>query len=98
MIPSTGPRAYLIFTGTGPILILSTYQPAVGERRVGVDALDLVAVRIDRVDPALVAEVLEEGERAAADAGGVVGGPDKGDGPGCQKIIECRHGVRSLRR
>ena len=34
MIPSTGPRAYLIFTGTGPILILSTYPKLTDGRLV----------------------------------------------------------------
>jgi hypothetical protein len=32
---SVDPRAYLIFTGTGPILVLSTYDDVVDERLVG---------------------------------------------------------------
>jgi hypothetical protein len=32
---SVDPRAYLIFTGTGPILVLSTYDDIVDERLVG---------------------------------------------------------------
>jgi hypothetical protein len=32
---STTPRAYLIFTGTGPILALSTYPELTDERLVG---------------------------------------------------------------
>jgi hypothetical protein len=31
---SVDPRAYLIFTGTGPILVLSTYDDVVDERLV----------------------------------------------------------------
>ena len=34
MIQNTGPRAYLIFTGTGPILILSTYPTLTDSRLV----------------------------------------------------------------
>jgi hypothetical protein len=34
MAPSSGPRAYLIFTGTGPILALSTYPKLTDERLV----------------------------------------------------------------
>jgi hypothetical protein len=35
MSPQTRPRAYLIFTGTGPILVLSTYPELTDERLVG---------------------------------------------------------------
>jgi hypothetical protein len=35
MSPQTRPRAYLIFTGTGPILVLSTYAELTDERLVG---------------------------------------------------------------
>jgi hypothetical protein len=35
MSPETRPRAYLIFTGTGPILALSTYRSLTDERLVG---------------------------------------------------------------
>lgn len=34
MSPSNGIRAYLIFTGTGPILVLSTYPKLTDERLV----------------------------------------------------------------
>ena len=34
MAPNNGPRAYLIFTGTGPILALSTYPKLTDERLV----------------------------------------------------------------
>jgi hypothetical protein len=34
MTPSNGIRAYLIFTGTGPILVLSTYPKLTDERLV----------------------------------------------------------------
>jgi hypothetical protein len=35
MSPQARPRAYLIFTGTGPILVLSTYPKLTDERLVG---------------------------------------------------------------
>ena len=35
MSPKPRPRAYLIFTGTGPILVLSTYPKLTDERLVG---------------------------------------------------------------
>lgn len=56
MSPQPGTRAYLIFTGTGPILVLSTYPKLTDERLVeklrykGIDKfiayeVDLAAVR-----------------------------------------------------
>jgi hypothetical protein len=35
MIELKAPRAYLIFTGTGPILVLSTYPELTDERLIG---------------------------------------------------------------
>lgn len=35
MSAETNPRAYLIFTGTGPILVLSTYPQLTDDRLVG---------------------------------------------------------------
>jgi hypothetical protein len=35
MSPQARPRAYLIFTGTGPILVLSTYPQLTDDRLVG---------------------------------------------------------------
>ncbi len=34
MTEATAPRAYLIFTGTGPILVLSTFEELLDERLV----------------------------------------------------------------
>ena len=34
MAPDTGPRAYLIFTGTGPILVLSSYPELTDPRLI----------------------------------------------------------------
>ncbi len=52
---TTDPRAYLIFTGTGPILALSTYDEVTDERLVaklrykGIDKFIAYAVDLDAV-------------------------------------------------
>jgi hypothetical protein len=55
MTGSRGPRAYLIFTGTGPILVLSTYPKLTDERLVdklrykGIDKFLAYEVDLDAV-------------------------------------------------
>ena len=52
---TTSPRAYLIFTGTGPILVLSTYPKLTDERLVdklrykGIDKFMAYEVALDAV-------------------------------------------------
>ena len=55
MSPKPGTRAYLIFTGTGPILVLSTYPKLTDERLVeklrykGIDKFIAYEVDLDAV-------------------------------------------------
>lgn len=56
MSPEAKPRAYLIFTGTGPILTLSTYPKLTDERLVaklrykGIDKFIAYQVDLDAVE------------------------------------------------
>lgn len=55
-MPKAVPRAYLIFTGTGPILVLSTYPKLTDERLVsklrykGIDKFMAYEVDLDAVE------------------------------------------------
>ena len=71
---------------------------AVGEvrdRLIGLEALDLAALGIDRVDAAFEAELNEALEKIGADGMGPRGGADDGNGPGLQNGVE-QHGMKFL--
>ncbi len=73
MTDAATPRAYLIFTGTGPILILSTYPKLTDERLVeklrykGIEKFLAYEVALSAVE----ARYAEGYERIAGDLGGV---------------------------
>lgn len=56
MSPQAGPRAYLIFTGSSPILVLSTYPKLTDERLIaklrykGIDKFIAYQVDLDAVE------------------------------------------------
>ena len=55
-----------------------------GEAGIGFEALRLAAIRVDRIDLALVAELRQVEQRPPADLVGVLGGADDGDGGGLE--------------
>jgi hypothetical protein len=83
--PSSGPqrRAYLLFTGSGPILVLSTYPRLDDERLVtklrykGIDkfiayevSLDAVAARYPGAYPSVEADLAADGDLRVLDFNG----------------------------
>ncbi len=70
---SSDPRAYLIFTGTGPILVLSTYDEVTDDRLVaklrykGIDKF--IAYAVDRA--AVASRYPDSYESVSADLRGV---------------------------
>ena len=60
----------------------------IGDRGIGLQPLHLGAVRVDRVQRALKALRLHVGDRPSADAGGIVGGAEHGNGARREKRRE----------